>query len=91
MIKKPAEMINETNKFSSIILAKKYIVGFLIFVLVFVLMAISKIISLNYLLFNFLIYDLIYQYFHKIISYGENNEEYKVLKAKFVSLLRPSK
>lgn len=81
----------ETNKFSSIILAKKYIIGFVIFILVFVLMAISKIISLNYLLFNFLIYDLIYQYFHKIISYGENNEEYKVLKAKFVSLLRPSK
>ena len=54
-------------------------------------MAISHQVSLNYLLFNFLIYDLIYQYFQKLISYNENNEEYKMLKAKFVSLINPSK
>lgn len=82
---------NLTNKFGTIFLLRKYIIGFFIFTLTFVLMAISKTISLNYLIFNFLIYDIVYQYFEKIISYGENNEEYKLLKAKFVSLLKPSK
>ena len=81
----------ETNKFSTLLLVRKYFVGFFIFALVFVLMAISKIISLNYLIFNFLIYDLIFQYFHRVISYEETNEQFKLLKAKFVSLLKPSK
>ena len=80
-----------TNKFGTILLLRKYIIGFFIFATVFVLMAISHQVSLNYLLFNFLIYDLIYQYFQKLISYNENNEEYKMLKAKFVSLINPSK
>ena len=84
-------MNKETNKFSTLLLVRKYFVGFFIFALVFVLMAISKIISLNYLIFNFLIYDLIFQYFHRVISYEETNEQFKLLKAKFVSLINPSK
>lgn len=80
-----------TDKFATIILLRRYIIGFFIFALTFVLMAISRQVSLNYLIFNFLIYDIVYQYFQKCISYGENKEEYKWLKAKFVSLLRPSK
>ena len=80
-----------TNNFGTILLLRKYIIGFFIFATVFVLMAISHQVSLNFLILNFLIYDLIYQYFQKLISYSENNEEYKMLKAKFVSLINPSK
>ena len=80
-----------TDKFATVLLLRRYIIGFFIFALTFVLMAISRQVSLNYLIFNFLIYDIVYQYFQKCISYGENKEEYKWLKAKFVSLLKPSK
>lgn len=84
-------MTKMSNKFAGIVLFRKYFVTFLIFVLTFTLMAISKQISLNYLIFHFLIYQLVYQSSNKVIEYIGNNEESKKLKATFVSLLNRSK
>lgn len=80
-----------SDKFSTFLLLRRYIIGFIIFALTFVLMAISKQISLNYLIFHYLVYELVYQSLIKVVSYSSSNEEFKLLKAKFVSFLNGSK
>lgn len=90
-IDKYTKLSKLTDKFSSFVMCRKFLNLFIIFCLAFTLMAITRNVSLNYLIFTFLTFQITFESISNIISYNSENEEAKALKAKFVSLINNNK
>lgn len=81
------KLSEKTNKFSSLVLLRKYLIYFIIFCLIFTMMAITKNVGLNYMIFYFVIYTLIYQNLNESFSFNSFKQELRNCKLQFVSLL----
>lgn len=81
------QLATKTNKFSSIVLIRKYLILFIIFCLVFTMMAITKSIGINFLVFYYAVYLLIYQNLNESLSFNKVIEQLRYYKLQFASLL----
>lgn len=75
---------NETYSYVSFCNFKRYLMFFLIIALSLLYVTLSKVNSLNFMLFHFFFYLYLSENFEKIMNFGKNFEEYKHYKALYL-------
>ena len=81
----------KTNKIGFDLSAKRCLITFLMIFLAVVMMLINKIVSTNYIIFNFGAYYVLYEQFSRIISYENKQISYRKMKERFLEVISISK